>query len=573
MRWELASADLAAAQHLSQRLGVSLPVAVILSLRGWSQAERAEEFLKPHLRRLSDPLEVKFLREAVDRLLQAMRRGEQILVFGDYDVDGVTATSLLVSILHRFAIRPRYTVPRRQEEGYGLSREALERAFTKGKPDLLIAVDCGTSSREEVAWLAAQGVDTIILDHHQARGTTADNAILVNPHVHDDADSPWRNLCAVGLVFKFVHGLLKVMRADGDSLAHEIDLRDYLDLVALGTIADLVPLKGENRILARNGLRALKSPKRMGLQALYEVAGMALGNPVSPFDISFRLGPRINACGRLDDAHAPIGMLLGTDFQTCRQTARELDGFNQERQRIEAEISAEAEALVEEQFAEDPGIVVYAPAWHTGVVGIVASRLVQKFHRPALVLGDDGAFSAKGSGRSIPGVDLVQVLGHCKHCLSKWGGHPMAVGLSIETTRIEEFRTAFNEAILGHVGGQLPERRLHIDAEIQAEDLTERLLNELELIAPFGQANPEPVFSLRGVHLRGLNTFGSGQHLRFQLDRGPSLPITGVAWKAAANPPPADVPIDLAVRFHWNLWNGRRSPRLTLVDWKPTAEA
>ncbi len=570
MRWEIAPADYTNARYLSQRLGISVSAGVLLSQRGWKTPEAAERFLKPHLRRLSDPLLVTHLKEAVERTLLAMRRSETILVFGDYDVDGVTATTLLVSILHRFGVLPRYAVPRRQEEGYGLSRPALERILADGKPDLLIAVDCGTSSRSEVEWLIEQGVEVIVIDHHQARDSIADAAILVNPHLYDEEDAPWRHLCAVGLVFKFVHGMIKVLRANGDALAQEIDLREYLDLVALGTIADLVPLRDENRILARNGLRALKNPSRLGLQALYEVAGLTLGSPIAPFDISFRLGPRINASGRLDDAQTPIEMLLGSNFQTCRETARELDGFNQERQRIEAAISAEAEALVEERFAQDPGLVVYAPTWHTGVVGIVASRLVQRFHRPTLVLGDESDVLAKGSGRSISGVDLVQVLAGCSPHLSRWGGHPMAVGVSVECNRIDRLREAFNNAILAHVGGSLPEKVLHLDLVLEPDDLNERLLAELEQLAPFGQANAEPVFALKGVRLRDVGPFGRGEHLRFQLDRSPAVPLSGVAWKAAGTPPPAHTPIDIAVRFNWNLWNGRRSPRLTLVDWKRT---
>jgi len=571
MRWELAPSNRSAARRLSQRLGVSLPTATLLWQRGWKHAESAERFLKPHLRRLSDPLLVKHLPEAVDRLRAAMCQGESILVFGDYDVDGVTATTLLVSILHRYGVRPAYTVPLRQEEGYGLSRAALERAFEQGGiPDLLIAVDCGTSSREEVAWLRGQGVDVIIVDHHQAKDRLPEDALLINPHVHDAEDAPWRDLCAVGLVFKFIHGLLKVLRQNGDALAHEIQLRDYLDLVALGTIADLVPLKEENRILARNGLKALKSPGRLGLQALYEVAGMALGAPVTPFDISFRLGPRINASGRLDDAQAPIEMLLGEDFQTCRQTARNLDEFNQERQRIEATITEEAEALVEERFLNDPAIVLYGPEWHTGVVGIVASRLVQRFHKPTLVLGADGPNEAKGSGRSITGIDLVAALTPCREHLAKWGGHPMAVGVGLEASRVEALRAAFNAAVLAQVAGELPPKTLRVDLEITPDLLTERLLQELEQLAPFGQEHPEPVLVLRGVPLHGVGSFGQGgKHLRFHLARPHGAGrLGGVAWKAAEAPPPEDVPLDLAVRFHWNIWNGRRTPRLTLVDWK-----
>lgn len=570
MIWDLAPPKRSIAKQLSQRIGSSLPIAQLLCQRGWENPEAAEQFLKPQLQRLSDPLLVTNLEKGVTRLRAAMRKAESILVFGDYDVDGVTATTLLVSILRRYGVNPTYAVPLRQEEGYGLSLDALARAFERGKPDLVIAVDCGTSSAVEVTWLAEQNIDVIIIDHHAAKESLPEPAILINPHVYDPPDSPWHDLCAVGLVFKFVHGLLKVLRQKGDALAQEIKLREYLDLVALGTIADLVPLTQENRILAKNGLRALKSPTRLGLQALYEVAGIALGTVVAPFDISFRLGPRINASGRLDDAQAPIEMLLGTDFQICRETARTLDEFNQERQRIEAAITEEAERIVENQYNQDPGIVLYAHDWHTGVVGIVASRLVQRFHRPALVLGGDGPDDAKGSGRSIAGVNLVEVLATCEEQLTKWGGHPMAVGIGTRAASIEALRTAFNAAILKQVEGAIPEKTLSVDLEIESDQLTERLLDEMEQMAPFGQGNDEPVFVLRGAVLNNVGSFGkSGLHLRFNLFRSLGGRLSGIAWKASENPPPEGIPIDLAVRFHWNLWNGQRSPRLTLIDWKP----
>jgi single-stranded-DNA-specific exonuclease len=569
MRWEFASEDATATRYLSQRLGVSQVTAALLWQRGWQSPESAERFLKPQLRRLADPLEVKYLPEAVNRILGAMRKDESVLVFGDYDVDGVTATTLLVSILQRFGLRPKYAVPLRQEEGYGLSKAALERALETEKPDLLIAVDCGTSSRAEVAWLAEQGIDVIIIDHHTAKDSLPVEAILINPHVHDAPDAEWLNLCAVGLVFKVVHGLIKVLRQNGDAIAQEIDLRNYLDLVALGTVSDLVPLHGENRILAYNGLRSLKSPRRPGLQALYEVAGMALGAEVTPFDISFRLGPRINASGRLYDAAQPIEMLLGNDFADCRRTALELDRFNKERQSVEAEIARSAEAMVEAEQADAPGIVVYHPDWHTGVVGIVASRLVQRFHRPSIVFGGDGPGVTKGSGRSIPGVNLVEVLDPCAQHLTKWGGHPMAVGASANEDSIDDFKKAFHHSILNHVSGELPERSLQIDLAVEPRELTERLLEELSHLAPFGQANPEPVLALKDVRMSNLKFFGKeGKHLRFTVERDVGSPLSGIAWNAAKKPPPENTAIDIAVRFNWNHWNGRRTPRLTLVDWK-----
>jgi|TARA_B110000438_G_scaffold303282_2_gene364087 single-stranded-DNA-specific exonuclease len=570
MRWEITQTDESCAQHLSQRLGITPTAASLLWQRGWQTPEDAERFLKPQLRRLGDPLAVENLPAAVDRILQAMHKDESILVFGDYDVDGVTATTLIVSILQRFGVRPKFVVPLRQEEGYGLSIAALERALKREKPDLVIAVDCGTSSRDEVAWLTEQGIGVVIIDHHTAKESLPENATLVNPHVHGNEDDEWVDLCAVGLVFKVVHGLIKVLREEGDAIAKEIDLRDYLDLVAMGTISDLVPLHGENRILAHNGLISLKNPRRIGLQALYEVAGMQLGEEVDPFDISFRLGPRINASGRLYDAARPIEMLLGSDMATCRQTAQELDRFNKERKTVEAAIAEEAKKIAEAEQADAAGIVVYNPEWHTGVVGIVASRLVQRFHRPAIVFGSDGNGTAKGSGRSIKGIDLVEVLQRCETHLTKWGGHPMAIGVSAEANSIDAFREAFKASILESVSGEMPDKTLQIDLEIEPAELSDHLLKELSQLAPFGQGNREPVFALTDVKANDVRPFGGDKHLRFMINRPGLAPISGIAWNSAEKPLPSGTSVDIAVRFHWNNWKGRRTPSLTLVDWKPS---
>ncbi|KAF0095321.1 MAG: single-stranded-DNA-specific exonuclease [Puniceicoccaceae bacterium 5H] len=568
MRWTTPRHDPAALRGLSQTLGVSLPTAALLWQRGLSQPEAARYFLEPKLKRLDDPFRLTNLREAVDRIRQAMQGAETILIFGDYDVDGVTSTTLLVSILQRFGLKPYFVVPRRLEEGYGLSEEALQRALEEcpQQPDLFIALDCGTSSKHEVKWLRERDIDVVIVDHHQSKEDLPEDCLLVNPHVHDDEKAPWCDLCTVGLVFKLVHGLLKALREEGDALAFEIDLREQLDLVALGTLADLVPLVGENRILARHGLNLLRGTRRMGLAALMEVGGMALGEEVTPFDVSFRLGPRINASGRLADARDPIELLLSHDYGHCRDTARTLDEFNRQRQEIERAIAAEAEAQLVDIGADNAGLVAFHPEWHKGVVGIVASRLVQRFHRPVLVLGSDGE-KASGSGRSVRGVDLVQALLPCADLLERWGGHPMAVGLTLEPDQVPDLREAFHQSILDQTKGQLPEPELEIACELTPQDLNELLLDELERLGPFGQGNPEPIFAIRQVRLKDLRAFGKN-HLSFSLERYAGNPVRGVCWNGADSPPPVGSTIDLAARFNWNRWQGRQSPRLTLVDWK-----
>lgn len=568
MQWIHDPGNSAPAALLGRELGLSEVIARLLCRRGLSDCDRAAAFLQPRLARLADPFAITHLRAATDRVRQALKGAQSIVVFGDYDVDGVTSTALLVHVLQRFGARPRFYVPRRLDEGYGLSRSALKRVLEDGRPDLFIAVDCGTSSRNEVAWLREQGCDVLILDHHTSKEALPEDAIVVNPHVHDSEDAPWYHLCSVGLVFKLVHGLLKALREAGDELAFEIDLKEYLDLVALGTIADLVPLHDENRIFAQVGLRMLQSPQRPGLFALFEVAGVEMDRAVDPFDISFRLGPRINASGRLDDAARPIAMLLGTELSDCRNTARELDAFNRERQDIEATITREAIRQVEDNWSDAPAFILHSPEWHPGVVGIVASRVSQHFHRPTLILGSEDGL-AKGSGRSITGIDLVEALKPCSRHLERWGGHPMAIGVSARVEELDGLREAFCASILEQVGGTLPEKCIRIDEWIRPSLLTGQFLDELGRLAPYGMGNPEPVLAVKGAILRFVQGFGKN-HIRFQLERAPGDYLSGVAWRAAESPPPEGVPIDLAFRFHWNLWRDRREPRITLIDWRTT---
>src|SRR5262245_28088627 len=400
-------------EALSRRAGVSRVLAELLIRNGHGDADAAAGFLQPALAGLNDPFLLRNIEAAATRLRQAIAQRENIVVLGDYDVDGVSSTALLVMVLRRFGLNPRFVVPRRSEDGYGLSKSAIDRALEGGRPHLFIALDCGTNSRAEAAYLREQGIDVIVIDHHRSKEDAPGECLLINPHVHtcaQNSDGPWRNLCTVGLVFKLCHGLLKQLRAENHPVAFRIKLRDHLDLVALGTVADLVPLLGENRILARHGLRILQETHRPGLRSLMEVAGVKPAQGITPTDISFRLGPRINASGRLADAALSVELLLSDDLAFCTETAQQLDAFNRERQEIERAITEEAERIIETQFASQSGIVLFAENWHPGVVGIVAGRVTRKYNRPCVVLGNEGEM-AKGSGRSVDGINLVEVLG------------------------------------------------------------------------------------------------------------------------------------------------------------------
>ena len=568
MLWTTIDTDETAATALAERLGLSKVVSDLLVQRGINTSEVAEEFLRPRLAHLQNPFAMVNLEAAVERIEQAIEGKESVVVFGDYDVDGVTSTVQLVSMLRTLELEPRFSVPRRLDEGYGLSRDAIDRVFDGDIPQLFIALDCGTNAHEPIAYLRELGADVIVVDHHQTKTQAPVGCIFVNPHVNDPADAPWRDLCTAGLVFKLLHGLLKHRREAEDPRVEGIQLKDYLDLVAMGTVADLVPLHGENRILSWFGLRHLRANGRVGIRALAEVAGIDSGQEMASADISFKLAPRINASGRLADAALPIDLLLQDDYPSCQKIAQELDEMNKERQSIERGIAKEAEDRAAAEFADEPGIVLFGQDWHPGVVGIVASRVSRHFHKPCVILGSDGE-DAHGSGRSVASVNLVEVFQRCAHLLGHWGGHPMAAGVSLKVADVPAFKDCYLESLKVLYPDGLPEPSLSISTWLDHGDLGESLLEELDRMHPFGQGNPEPVFGLRGVLLdESPQVFGQG-NFRFRMPKRPGAKrgVAGIAWRLGTPPEPGKA-IDMAIRFAWNYWRNSRYPQVTLVDWK-----
>lgn len=567
MLWNTIETDETLANELSTTLNVSKVMGRLLAQRGLASTETAKAYLCPRLANLEDPFGISNLKAAVARLEQAIEGQESVVVFGDYDVDGITSTVQLVAMMRRFGPEPRFCVPLRMDEGYGLSQEAIDRIFDGEAPDLFIAVDCGTNSHDEIAYLRSLGCDVIIVDHHQSQTEPPEDCIFINPHVNDPEEAPWKDLCTAGLVFKLLHGLLKSRRTSGDPQAEEIELKDYLDLVAMGTVADLVPLKGENRILSWYGLKHLCTNVRSGIKALAKVSGIDMGQEITSSDISFKLAPRINASGRLADATLPITLLLGEDPKVNRQIAEELDGINQERQNIQKHIVAEAEQRAEAEFADAPGIVLFGKDWHPGVVGIVASRVSRRFHKPCVILGAEGE-TAKGSGRSVATVNLVEVFERCADLLESWGGHPMAAGVSLKVSDVAGFTQRYQETLqLLHPEGPA-EPTLELSSWLNIDDLTEALLNELDYLHPFGQENREPVFGLKNIVLREPPRRFGENHFRFTLTDSRGNTVAGIAWRMQ-NIPKAGKAIDLAVRFSRNYWRDRCTPQVTLVDWKP----
>jgi single-stranded-DNA-specific exonuclease len=570
MDWQVQNVAEDLVDALCSELEISATLARLLLMRGLDDAAAAQAFLHPKLQNLTCPFEISFLRDAAVRVDTAIENAEKVFVFGDYDVDGVTSTVLLVSVLRVFGLNPHFFVPRRLQEGYGLSVPLIERALSEASPDLVIAVDCGTNAHEPIRFLQERGIAVIVVDHHQAKNGAPNGCLLVNPHVNDAEEAPWRNLCTVGLVFKLLHGLLKLRREQGDARAFDLKLSSFLDLVALGTIADLVTLSDENRLLSWVGLQHLKQNRRSGIRALAQVSGLDKTHDFSSADIAFKLGPRINASGRLDDATKPVEMLLDSDFKNCLQVAGELNAMNSERQAIERLICQEAEKQVADLYADDPGLVLYNQSWHPGVVGIVASRISRQFNRPCLVLGAEGS-EAKGSGRSVPGVDLVAVLQENRQLLGHWGGHPMAVGVSLDCKKVTAFRKSFVATLKKQFPKGLPAFTLELDAWIDPVDIDEHLMSELDLLHPYGQGNPEPLFGMQGVVLEQTpSPMGKGHH-RFFLPIGPRNFLSFVAW-SPTQPPPIASAVDLAFRLSWNVWRGKRTVQATLIEWRFTKE-
>lgn len=518
----------------------------LLRRKGFACADDVNAFLRPRLSSLSDPFLLPDMQGAVARILQAIDRGERIVVFGDYDVDGVTSLALLAQMLRSYGAAPQLFLPLRMEEGYGLSPESVERCCEEHDPQLLIAVDCGTSSLAEIASLKERGIDVIVLDHHEPKTTLPDCVALVNPKAV--ADCPFRYLCSVGIVFKLCHALLKTRPAPG------FDLKSHLDLVALGTVADIVPLERENRIFVQRGMLELAASKRLGVRKLMEVA--AVRAPIVAEHIGFRLGPRLNAAGRLATAEKALRLLLTKDEGEATELATFLDAQNRERQDVERRICAEAEERLRESFdaERDAAIVLASPDWHPGVLGIVASRLARKYHRPTILVGFDPAGLGKGSGRSIEGLSLVEALSRCAAHVEKFGGHEMAAGLALREENFDAFAGAFKQAARDLLTDDDLQPRLHLDHELAFPQLNDELLRWQQALEPFGNANPHPLFFAREVAPAAEPQVLKERHLVLRL-RQQNHFRRAIFFDGAAAPLPTP-PWDIAFRVNADEYDG-----------------
>jgi single-stranded-DNA-specific exonuclease len=567
-RWvEVDGGDEVATARLAQALSIHPLAARVLATRGLADLASAGRFLSPRLEDLPDPFTMKGMEAAVGRLVRAIESGERIACYGDYDVDGVTSTTLLSGFLRAAGADVSTYVPHRLVEGYGLNAAAVQRLAGEGVR-LIVTLDCGITSVAEVAEAARLGVDVVVVDHHTVPVELPSASAILNPHQPGCA-YPSKHLAAVGVTFNLALALRRRLRERGrfGSNRPEPNLREALDLVALGTVADVVPLVEVNRLLVRFGLVEIGKARRPGIRALLRVAGVAAGE-VTAAQVGFRLGPRINAAGRLDDAGRGVRLLCTSDPATADALAEELDRENRARQEIERQMLEEALADAALRVAAGArGLVLSRPGWHPGVVGIVAARIVERFHRPAVLVGViDGV--GKGSGRSIERFHLHDALAACSGCLLKFGGHRHAAGVTIDPGAIAAFCEAFERHAASVLSDDDLIPRTRIEGWVEGAMLDERAATDLERLAPFGAGNPEPVFGLRARPSRARQVGAAGMHLKLVL-----ASRDAIAFQLGDRLALCAGPVEAAVSVGFDDWDGTRRLQLRVRDLRAAGEA
>jgi single-stranded-DNA-specific exonuclease len=548
-------------EELSARHGVPRLVARILLNRGLIDARDITAFLEPGLEKLRPPFGLPDLEKAAARLAEAVRRGETVVVYGDYDVDGLTSTCLLHDFFRELGLDCLTYIPDRLREGYGLKLPALQELARRA--GLLVTVDCGISDAGEVAWAMAHGLEVIVTDHHELPPELPPALAVVNPK-RGGEDYPFADLAGVGVALLLALGVRANLRESGWFRKHpEPNLRSYLDLVALGTAADVAPMQGENRILVREGLKVLEASRRPGLAALKEVAGLE-GKPISYRDAVFRLAPRLNAAGRLGQAHGALELLLSRDLAQARNQARYLSDLNRQRQGLEERVRRQALELAQRQNLGDRRVWVLAgEGWHPGVLGIVAARLAEEYHRPvALVSLDQGR--GRGSARSVEGFHLFRGLTACERILARFGGHQAAAGFEVAAGDVAALQEALEEAFVHQVGPEHLKPTLKVDALVQLEELDALFYRQLERLRPFGPGNPEPVLICAGVECLSSRIVGE-RHLKVQLAQNGCL-MEAIAFDMAGAHPLAG-PLEVAFSPRFSFFQGRLHPELRLLDW------
>jgi single-stranded-DNA-specific exonuclease len=554
--WQIKEPDRLNQKILTDEISISALLAQLLINRNIRTPEEAKDFLNPTLLNLWDPFLMKDMKRAVNRIKKAIGNKEKIMIYGDYDVDGISATALLSIVLEDMGSNAHYYIPNRLEEGYGLNKKSIVH-IRKQDIKLLITVDCGITSCEEVEELTRMGIDTIITDHHNPAQQLPRAYAILNP-LQKDCNYPDKNLAGAGVAFKLATALLG---KDNNRLY------EHLDLVCLGTVADVVPLIGENRILVKNGLHELTHTKKAGLKALIDVSYLK-GKEISSYYVGYILGPRINATGRLGSPHTSLKLLLANDYDEAKQLALTLNQENRNRQKIEDEVLKQAIGKIEREidFKEDRVLVLDDERWHRGVIGIVASRLVERFYRPTIMISSEGE-EAKGSARSIKNFHLFEVLSECSGVLKNYGGHSRAAGLTLPKNRLFDFKKRINDIARARILPQDLIPVVEIDMEISISSLTKKLVLELDRLGPFGLGNPKPVFCSRNARIRSIPKSIGRDGIKMWITDG-KITAEAIGLRIADHLPsdPLNQEIDLAYTCSLNTYKGISSIQLQLKD-------
>ncbi len=562
--WRVAEEDNPAARQLASELNLNPLIARVLSARKIKDPTQARLFLSPNLKDLHNPFLMKDMKTGVERLLSALNRREKIIIYGDYDADGITSVAILYDFLRAITDRVGYYIPDRTEEGYGLNVRAIDSIKSQGI-SLIITVDCGISDREQIAHASCLGIDTIVLDHHEVADELPKAVALINPK-QADCLFPFKHLAAVGIVFNFLIALRGCLREQGFWNGKNYpNLRTYLDIVALGTIADVVPLIDENRLFTRIGLELINTGGRTGIKALKEIC--ALENQViDTMRASFALIPRINAAGRLAGAGRAVELLLAPGIEEARSLAKELDTYNRKRQALEKSIFEEIAAKLTDiaEHKDLYALILASPDWHPGVMGIVASRLVDRFNRPAILISlKDGL--GRGSGRSLNDFNIYQGLKKCDNHLLSYGGHCYAAGISIREEDIGDFAVKLNEIAKAHFDSRDLAPQTLIDSSCRLQDLEEDFLAQLDRLAPFGASNPEPVFLTRGVSISSKTVVGN-KHLKMKI-AGDGINCSSIWFnKGSFSQEIQGNRFDIVFTPQLNYWNGSADLQLKMKD-------
>src|SRR5256714_1959742 len=546
-KWIVRERDTVRAEQLAATLHVSPIVADLLIARGYEDAALAQKFLNPSLDHLHDPFLMRGMSDAVARLVQAIDRQEPILIYGDYDVDGTTGTAVLLRALRMLGATAGYHVPHRFTEGYGIRQDVLEKAFGEGCK-LVVSVDCGITAHEPLHWARANGLDIIVTDHHlpdKDEGAPPALAVL-NPN-QQGCEYPDKNLAGVGVAYKLIHALFR-------ERGREAQVPGFLKVVAIGTVADVAKLVGENRAIVALGLSDLPRARNHGLRALIDIAGCGEDGEMTAYDLGFRIGPRINAAGRMDAARAVVELFDAKEKEEARRLAEHLDTRNRERMEAQREIFNRAVEEFEsgaDRESQTHAAVIAGDGWHRGVIGLAASKIAERLNRPCVVISLDGEIG-HGSARSIEAYHLYDGLESCRDLLEKFGGHSHAAGLSIKRDRIPEFRRRLNE----HAASCLTEDdlipSLSIDAEVAAKDLGFQLAQDLGALEPFGAGNPRPVFMTRGWRVMNEPQIIKEQHLKMRVAGEDNRPFEAIWWRGVEEieaTPRMNQRIDLADDF------------------------